>query len=655
MRFTHFHSRNGFLFVLVLLISGAAVYSLPTKAFARAGGGESYGGGRSSGGGGFSGGGGGFGGSSYHSRPSSGGGGGNGSPIDGLALIILSVVVLVIVSSLFSSFRSTQIQRTVRRGNQRQATRLRTAALTAIQQRDPSFNLEQFQKRVEAAFLKIQQAWSDQDLKPVRPFISDGIFERFSLQIKMMQDVGVRNIMTDVQIRHCEAIAFYNTPQFDTIHLRIAAAARDYKVDLKTGRKLPNSEHFGPFVEFWSFHRRPGAKSLAAQGAIEGQCPRCASPLNIVDIVKCPSCGAQVNSGEYDWVLSEITQESEFQVPDSELDLPGIAALRAKDPGFNIQHIEDKTSVMFWRLRAAEYFADPGYAAPVLMPELRNEFATGLKQKDRYWKDAAVGQVEVLDANNNMEDPDPQAMDTLHVMVRWSGVLMNRHNGRENELKGQAITTQIFTLARKKGTLTNPAGTFSSAGCPQCGAPLQIDGTGSCTYCGTVVTDGSFDWVLKSVDRFSDEAVRKHFENLQKLREEHPESNVAVHATDTPLALAILAQAAMIDGILNEQERLTLQKLGARRGIPEQQVDTILEQAKAFDTKVPRPENANQARDYVTQLAHVFLADGILTPAEQRMLTDYAIDCGLSRYDVKHIIQKERNRVITAAKNSLRN
>ncbi|WP_437191216.1 TIM44-like domain-containing protein [Planctomicrobium sp. SH527] len=655
MRSTHNFSRSRFLIVLVLLATGITVCSLPTDVFARAGGGESFGGGggsRSSGGG-FSGGGGSFGGGSSSYRSS--GGGGGGRPIDGFLIIILSVVVLVVVSSAINGLKKTQVQRTVRRGKQRQTERLRATSLAAMQKRDPSFNYELFRKRVETAFLKIQQAWSDQDLKSVRPFISDGIFERFSLQIKMMQDADLRNIMTNVQIRTCEAVALYNTVQFDTIHLRIAASALDYKVNLKTGKRIPDSEHSGPFVEFWSFHRRPGVKSIAAQGAIEGQCPRCAAPLNIVDVVKCSSCGAQVNSGEYDWVLSEITQESEFQVPGSEQDLPGIAALRAKDPGFNIQHIEDKTSVMFWRLRAAEYYADPQYAAPVLMPQLRSEFTAGLKEKNRYWKNAAVGQVEVLDANNNMESTDSQEMDSLHVMVRWSGILINRNNGRENELKGQAIVSQLYTLERKKGTLTNPAGTFSSAGCPQCGAPLEIDGSGSCKYCGTVVTDGSFDWVLKSVDRFSEDAAQRHFENLRKLREEHAESNVAVHSTDTPLALAILAQAAQIDGILNEQERIVLQKLGAHRGLSEQQVNTVLEQAKAFDTKVPRPENAEQARDYVTQLAHVFLVDGILTPPEQRMLVDYAIDSGLSQADAKLIIQKERKRVLTAARNALRN
>ncbi|HWL08641.1 MAG TPA: TIM44-like domain-containing protein [Planctomicrobium sp.] len=635
------------IFWLALILSGVGTTSLcvTNTAWGRAGGGENFGGGGGGGGGGFDGGfGGGFGGGG-HSYRIPGGQGGTASPVNPFIILIVVVVVLLIVGNAGKSLQQQHVTRTIRTGNQRQADQLRQQALSAIQTRDPQFELNPFLDRVTTAFEKIQTAWSEQDLKNVRAFISDGVSERFQLQIRMMQTAGFRNVMTNVQVLSRQAVALYSTEHFDTIHVRISASASDRNVDLKTGRPIHGTDHSGSFVEFWSFHRRPGAKSLSGSGAIEGQCPRCAAPLEIVDRAKCPSCGAQVNSGEYDWVLSEITQESEFQIPGSEQELPGMEQLRSRDSGFSLQHIEDRVSVMFWRLRAAEFYNDVKYAAPVLTPEMRSQFAAGLANHNRYWKDPAVGQVEVMDA-----DSASSGMDQLRVKVRWSGTLMNRSSRRETELRGKAINTHVFTLSRQLNVQTNLSETFSSAGCPQCGAPLEIDGSGGCQYCGAALTNGQFDWVLQSVDPFSGELARQHFAGLHQQREQHPEQNVAVHATDTPLALSILVQAALIDGILDEGERTVLHKLGARRGLTAEQVDDVIQQSQTMESHPPNPQTPVEAKSYMTQLVHVFLADGVLSRAEQKLLSGYAGMVGLSDADVRMAINRERTKLYTAAR-----
>jgi len=39
------------------------------------------------------------------------------------------------------------------------------------------------------------------------------------------------------------------------------------------------------------------------------------------------------------------------------------------------------------------------------------------------------------------------------------------------------------------------------AGCPSCGAPLQIEMAGNCVYCRAKVTSGDFDWVLSKIEQ----------------------------------------------------------------------------------------------------------------------------------------------------------
>ena len=72
-----------------------------------------------------------------------------------------------------------------------------------------------------------------------------------------------------------------------------------------------NSSGSAEFVEFWSFLRRRG---IAGKDIYHSDnCPSCGAPQKpMLDIGKCEYCNTLLNSGEYDWVLSEITQSDDY-------------------------------------------------------------------------------------------------------------------------------------------------------------------------------------------------------------------------------------------------------------------------------------------------------------------------------------------------------
>jgi len=82
------------------------------------------------------------------------------------------------------------VSHTIRRAEALQASTIGSGP-GRNQVRDPQFDEQQFLARVSQAFLKIQDAWSRQDLSAVRPFISDGIRERFSFQFNMQQGARI--------------------------------------------------------------------------------------------------------------------------------------------------------------------------------------------------------------------------------------------------------------------------------------------------------------------------------------------------------------------------------------------------------------------------------------------------------------------------------
>src|ERR1035437_6008504 len=61
--------------------------------------------------------------------------------------------------------------------------------------------------------------------------------------------------------------------------------------------------------------------------------------------------------------------------------------------------------------------------------------------------------------------------------------------------------TEYWTFQRSAGAKTLVTGGVTDKKCPNCGAPLDVNATGNCKYCGEVVTSGKFDWVLSKIDQ----------------------------------------------------------------------------------------------------------------------------------------------------------
>jgi predicted lipid-binding transport protein (Tim44 family)/uncharacterized tellurite resistance protein B-like protein len=619
------------------------------SAWGRAGGGGGYGGG--GGGGGFGGGGGGgFGGGGG----SFGGGGGSGGGDAPPGVIIIAFVVFIALALASRTARNQHVTRTIRRGRALQERNAINVGLFAISTRDPGFSEAAFLDRVQQAFLKIQTAWCQQDLSGVRAFISDGIHERFSLQVGMQQAEGIRDEMQDVKVLSVKTAAVFQDA-FDTIHVRVRASAVDYTVSRDTGRRIRGSSIAEEFVEFWSFHRRPGAKSLSGDGAIEGNCPKCGAALEIVDVARCQACGAQVNSGEFDWVLAEITQDQEWRVPTPDEAVPGLTELKQRDPAFSVQHVEDRVSVAFWRMRAAEFYRDFDYARPVLTPDYTDEFSRALeqmRQEREFWKDPAVGQVEVIDIQNG----DTGTPDRIRVKVRWSGRYSagDPASGQSRALRRQAIYTDVFVLRRSHDVVSTPAETFRSAGCSNCGAPLNVNREGACEFCGTVITDGRHDWVLESVQPYSPELAYLRPVPPVPEPETADDEFGLLRNGDAELSLAVLARVMSVDGQISESERKALEQFGAHRGLSGEGLQLVIDTAGTSEAKIPVPRNSQEAVSYLRQLVHAVLADGRITWQEQKLLREFAKRTRLSNADVRVAISRERRQAYQQARNELR-
>ena len=155
----------------------------------------------------------------------------------------------------------------------------------------------------------------------MRPFISDGMYERFTLQIAEQRDEGYRNILENVTIQSIDVAEVIVDEQFQWLTVRVRASAIDYRVDIASGKEISGSRRPEDFTEFWTFLRRNHAKTKVNQaGLIEGDCPNCGATIELATTARCGSCDSLLRSGQHDRVLCAITQASEWDAAQAEAD-----------------------------------------------------------------------------------------------------------------------------------------------------------------------------------------------------------------------------------------------------------------------------------------------------------------------------------------------
>ena len=631
------------LIILALLFISADI-------FARAGGGGGFGG---SGGGGF--GGGGF------SGGSGGGGGGSGEllfwlimlaiehPVIGIPLLIIAVVIFILGGKQSAQGVSTYHQSYSIRKNQYHINKKQEQHnLEQLKEKDPSFDKNAFLLRVKKGFIKLQEAWCAQNLNQVRAFISDGISERFKLQFAEQKEQGIRDHMENIIIRDITVAQIEFDKVFDTITVKITASAVDYMVDLKNGKFVSGSKAEEIFTEYWSFIRRKGVLTIAGNGLLEGNCPNCGAPLEINESAKCDSCGALIKSGEYDWVLSEITQACEW-LPQSKANLPGIKDIRKIDPLFSPQQLEDRVSVIFWRYMTAYR---KGKIAPLkkmatdaFCNKQKELFKFSEEGRRVYPAECAVGSVETLGVL--LSDP----MDFALVKLRWSGKRESiSKEGRRRTISDKTISTMVFILVRQHG-FKQKSTKLSSAHCPNCGAPVSDELSNACQYCGTVMNDGRTDWVLNDMKLPYDPEVRKFMDMFEDDLEEERAEKERISALTVA---AWMIKTMLADQVIDDKEMKLLKDYAGIYQIPQATLDSLIEGAKNRTLHIPEPADKDEILKWLHMMARMALSDGFISPAEKLLLLHLGKKLNYSAYDIRRIIAEERRKIYQSLKEARR-
>ena len=233
------------------------------------------------------------------------------SPVLGLIVVVIIIIAYRVMKKKGAD--ANYINQSVNRQAETDVTPDFTTVVAAeIQALDPNFSSDKFIGFAREVFMKIQEAWTSKDWKPIRPFESENLFNQHKQQLDEYIRLGKTNVVEKIGIKHCSLHEFRQDGDKEVLVVWLNAILRDYVIDDATKNVLESDPNRDWYMKYaMVFNRKAGVKTdPARKGNAVTNCPNCGAPTEITSSGQCPYCGSVVTNGEHDWVLTDIHSRS---------------------------------------------------------------------------------------------------------------------------------------------------------------------------------------------------------------------------------------------------------------------------------------------------------------------------------------------------------
>ena len=274
-------------------------------------------------------------------------------------------------------------------------------------------------------------------------------------------------------------------------------------------------------TEVWSLRRRRDCASLPPEDLTRLGCPACGVSIETTTMGACPNCDTAITSGQLNWELFQVQVVSQkpVQPPETKQLVKGeedsvhypsvlqsglgahLRSFQARHPDFSMEDFGVRVQGIYLGLQDAWSRGRWG--------EVRPWVTDSLYQSLRFWIEAYTAhglRNELRDVRLNRMQVVRVAPDAWYetVTVRIWGQMKDTVVDRKGKVVGGDATrdrvfSEYWTFIRSSGS-----GGHASAPdrCPSCSGPLdQVSQAGECGYCGSIITSGTFDWVLSRIDQ----------------------------------------------------------------------------------------------------------------------------------------------------------
>ncbi len=500
-------------FVLVRVISCAAIVAafvlLADEVYARVGGGQSYGG--------------------------KGGGGGDDGAIIWLIFELLRFLVyltieypaigipldiIVIFALVYYFFRK------INRPSQSAVLKLDThesapadvpRQFGQLRRFDPNFSEIVFTDFAYALYGKAHEArgHGTNVLDQFSPYLSEAVRK----SLLQRNPPGLKDVKGII----IGAMTVQNVRGLETPMVRISLTFEANYTEVVAGPKGAPAEMTYYVHERWELERKRDVLSPPPATATALHCPRCGGPLQKDTVGACAFCGTRIDTGEFQWYVREIAlmnRESKgplltSSVPEIGTNFPsvvqpGFEHLRAQFeqnyPGFSWGPFQSRVHLIFNELQSAWSTLDWERARP--------HETDSLFQMHQYWIEAYKRQ----HLRNVLDQATVTAMQPVKIQEDAFYNSITLRIGAQGydytvDESGRVVAgsktnlrrwSEYWTFIRNRSA--QPVAARPDLSCPNCAAPLKVNNSGVCQFCGGKITSGEFDWVLSRIEQ--DEAYR---------------------------------------------------------------------------------------------------------------------------------------------------
>ena len=236
-------------------------------------------------------------------------------PVTGLIVLVILLVIFMISRRKAKKQASdpSYINRGIQQEIENDTTLDFTNSVAAqIQTIDPAFSSDKFIGFAREVFMKIQEAWTTKDWKPIRPFESETLFNQHKQQLDEYIRLGKTNVVEKIGIKHCSLHAFRQDGDKEVLTVWLNAVMRDYVIDDETKKVLESDPNRDWYMKYeMVFNRKAGLKTdPGKKGNSITNCPNCGAPTEVTSSGQCAYCGSVITNGEHDWVLTDIRSRS---------------------------------------------------------------------------------------------------------------------------------------------------------------------------------------------------------------------------------------------------------------------------------------------------------------------------------------------------------
>lgn len=486
-------------------------------------------------------------------------------------------------------------------------------------QRNPFFDEQKFYGKVNTAFLGIQDAWMKQNLSGVRKYISDGVWQRFNTQFITMQSLGQKNIMDDIRIKKTVISDVQQDGNYDIIDVGIHFTMMDNFIT--NGQPQLSTEGYLENVEYWTFIRKSG---IAENDIYHSQnCPSCGAqlPSNMGEVGKCESCGVITTLGDYDWVLSEITQAADYVNDNVKLDKNGkltqkIRSAMQRDTNFSVQLMEDKASNGYMQIMSALVTKKPERMRRFVDNDLFENLSEQIKTEPAFsFNRLYLNNVTLMDYYQD------KGKDNMVIAFKRTAQKVSVASGKLQLIDYAPFTSnEVMVMSRDTGAGI-PKGSLYAHSCPNCAGPVGDTLDVSCRYCGAELNSTKNEWIITQLLSMS---AYSSFASGEEL----PLTTNAGAGDLDPLfkvrdyALNNVMLIAGADGVFQQEEIEFTTRLAKKLGYDNEKLAGMYDLAKNNQLTIRLPESRKGALKVYEMMLKAASADGNISAEEQKILND---------------------------------